>query len=173
MIIMHQRAILPRESRAAAATTAAAALHFLSPASGAEVISDKVIMLYPFHAFLVFSGLLILLAGMICARYMKGRRWWLKAHKTLGIAGAASTLSGIMVAVYMVSASAGLNPPAGLHAYIGITVSIMVIFTPFMGFIQLKKRDMRLRAIHRWAGRITIALMIINAYLGWMIVRLF
>jgi len=170
MIVMHQRAILPRESGPAAAIASTAPLIFLSPARGAEVISDKIIMLYPFHAFLVFSGLLILLAGMICARYLKGRRWWLKAHKTLGIAGAASTLSGIMVAVY---ASGGLSPPAGLHAYIGITVSFMVLFTPFMGFMQLKKRDMRLRAVHRWAGRITIALMIINVYLGWMIVQSF
>jgi hypothetical protein len=49
----------------------------------------------------------------------------------------------------------------------------MVLFTPVLGFVQLKKRDKRLRAIHRWSGRMTIALMIINAYLGWMMVQSF
>lgn len=166
------KAIHARRQRLAIALIAAALLT-LFPASGAEVFTDKTMLLYPFHAFLVSSGLLLLSAGMICARYMKGRRWWLKAHKILGLGGAALTLSGIMVAVYMVSASSGLNTPAGPHVYIGITVSLMVLFTPFMGFIQLKKRDLRLRAIHKWSGRMTIALMIINAYLGWTMVRLF
>ena len=83
------------------------------------------------------------------------------------------TLSGITVAIYMVSASAGLQPPGGPHASLGIIVSLMVLFTPVLGFVQLKKRDKRLRAIHRWSGRMTIALMMINAYLGWMIVRSF
>ena len=97
----------------------------------------------------------------------------MKAHRTLGIAGAALTLSGIAVAIYMVSASAGLQPPGGPHAYLGIIVSLMVLSTPVLGFVQLKKRDMRMRAIHRWSGRMTIALMIINAYLGWMMVQSF
>jgi hypothetical protein len=97
----------------------------------------------------------------------------LKAHKNLGIAGAALTLSGITVAIYMDSASAGLQPPGGPHAYLGIIVSLMVFLTPVLGFVQLKKRDKRLRLIHRWSGRMTIALMMINAYLGWMIVRSF
>ena len=170
---MYGKAIHTGKLRLADALTVTAALLFLSPASGAEVFTDKIMLLYPFHAFLVSSGLLLLSAGMICARYMKGRRWWLKAHKSLGIGGAALTLSGIMVAVYMVTASSGFAPPAGPHAYIGILVSLMILFTPIMGFIQLKKRDMRLRAIHRWSGRLTIALMIINAYLGWMIVQSF
>ena len=170
---MYGKAIHTGRLRPAVALTSTAALLLLSPASGAEVLTDKIMLLYPFHAFLVSSGLLLLSAGMICARYMKGRRWWLKAHKSLGLAGAALTLSGIMVAVYMVSASSGFAPPAVPHAYIGIIVSLMVLFTPTMGFIQLKKKDIRLRAIHRWSGRLTIALMIINAYLGWMIVRSF
>lgn len=169
---IYGRAIHARRLRLAIALIAAALLT-LSPASGAEVFTDKIMLLYPFHAFLVSSGLLLLSAGMICARYMKRRRWWLKAHKTLGLAGAGLTLFGIMVAVYMVSASSGLNSPAGPHAYIGILVSLMVLFTPFMGFIQLKKGDKRLRAIHKWSGRMTIVLMIINAYLGWMIVQSF
>jgi|GEM_PF-517456 len=170
---MYGKAILSGGSRQAIALTAAFTLLVLPLASGAETISDKILMLYPYHALLVSSGLLFLFAGMICARYMKGKRWWLKAHKTLGLGGAIITLSGIMVAVYMVSASSGFIPPAGLHAYIGIIVSMMVLFTPIMGFIQLKKRDMRLRTIHRWSGRLTISLMIVNAYLGWMIVRSF
>lgn len=155
----------------ATALFAASATFGIASANEVEAVQDKVMALFPYHALLVLSGLLLFFAAMTCARYLKRKRWWLKAHRLLGIAGAAITLSGITVAVYMVSASAGLQPPGGLHAYIGIIVSFMVLFTPVLGFLQMKKKDKRLRVIHRWSGRMTIALMTINAYLGWMIVR--
>jgi cytochrome b561 len=170
---MYRKSIFSLISWLAISLPVASTLLTVASANEVEPVQDTIMIFYPYHALLVFSGLLLLFAGMICARYMKKKRWWLKAHKTLGIGGAASTLTGIALAVYMVSASGGLIPPAGLHAYIGITVSFMVLFTPFMGFVQLKKRDKRLRSIHRWSGRITIALMIINVYLGSMIVQSF
>ena len=168
---MDRKGIFFRISWLTTALLAASATFSIASANEFEAVQDKVMILFPYHALLVLSGLLLLFAAMTCARYLKGKRWWLKAHRLLGIAGAAITLSGIAVAVYMVSISEGLQPPGGLHAYIGIIVSFMVLFTPVLGFFQLKKKDKRLRVIHRWSGRMTIALMMINAYLGWMIVR--
>ena len=170
---MNSKGIFFRLSWLAIALLAASSSLIAASANELEPVEDKILILFPYHALLVLSGLLFLIAGMICARYLKGKRWWLKAHRTLGIAGAALTLSGITVAIYMVSASAGLQPPGGPHAYLGIIVSLMVILTPVLGFIQLKKRDKRLQTIHRWSGRMTIALMIINAYLGWMMIQSF
>ena len=40
--------------------------------------------LLPYHAVLRITGLLLLSTGMLIARYMKNRHWWLKAHKTMG-----------------------------------------------------------------------------------------
>jgi len=170
---MDRKGIFSRLSWLAIALLAASSSFIAASANEFEPVEDKILILFPYHALLVLSGLLFLIAGMVCARYLKGKRWWLKAHKTLGIAGAALTLSGITVAIYMVSASAGLEPPGGPHGYLGIIISLIVLFTPVLGFVQLKKRDKRLRLIHRWSGRMTIALMMINAYLGWMIVRSF
>ena len=170
---MYRKDIFSRLSWLATALLATSSSLVAASANELEPVQDKIMILFPYHAFLVLSGLLFLIAGMICARYLKGKRWWLKAHRLLGIAGAALTLSGITVAIYMVSASAGLQPPGGPHAYIGVIVSLMVLITPVLGFVQLKKKDKRLRAVHRWSGRMTIALMMINAYLGWMIVRSF
>ena len=58
--------------------------------------------LWPYHALLVTTGFVVMLGGMLTARYMKRKSWWLKAHKTLGISGALLIISGVIVAVYMV-----------------------------------------------------------------------
>ncbi|WP_348305390.1 hypothetical protein [Methanothrix sp.] len=113
MVVMDRKGIFSRLSWLAIALLAASSSLIVASANELEPVEDKILILFPYHALLVLSGLLFLIAGMVCARYLKGKRWWLKAHKTLGIAGAALTLSGITVAIHMVSASAGLQPPGG------------------------------------------------------------
>ena len=36
-------------------------------------------LLWPYHAALVSLGLISMTSGMLTARFMKGRRWWLRA----------------------------------------------------------------------------------------------
>ena len=127
-------------------------------------------LLWPYHALLVTSGLLFMLGGMIAARYMKRKSWWLKAHKSLGVSGALLTLSGVIVAVYMVLTYNGTYLVEEPHAYLGITALALVVFTPIMGFMQFRIRDKRMRIIHRWSGRLAIVVVLINAAAGWMMI---
>jgi hypothetical protein len=57
--------------------------------------------LWPFHAFLVSLGLIFMIVAMLMARRRKGRRGWLKTHKTLGLLGVSLAIAGVLMAVYM------------------------------------------------------------------------
>jgi hypothetical protein len=59
-----------------------------------------------------------------------------------------------------------------LHSYLGFTIATLAIFTPLLGFIQFRMRDKRMRIIHRWSGRITIVLMLVNIIAGWLMLRM-
>jgi hypothetical protein len=47
---------------------------------------------------------------------------------------------------------------------------VLAVFTPIMGYMQFRKNDKRIRIIHRWSGRLTIAMMLINVAVGWMMI---
>jgi hypothetical protein len=157
-----------RMSLIAIASLAMLAIVTITSAQETESIRYEPTPLWPYHALLVLTGLVFMFAGMITARYMKGKKWWLKAHKNLGLTGALFTVAGFIVAVYTVSIHLGIYLIRGPHAYIGVMSLLLVVFTPIMGFMQLRKKDKRIRIIHRWSGRLAIALMLINATLGWM-----
>jgi hypothetical protein len=163
-----QRSFFKRMSLIAIAFLAMLAIVAITSAQETESIRFEPTPLWPYHALLVLTGLVFMFAGMITARYMKGKKWWLKAHKNLGLAGALFTVFGFIVAVYTVSIHLGIYLIRGTHAYIGVVALLLVVFTPIMGFMQLRKKDKRIRIIHRWSGRLAIALMLINATLGLM-----
>ncbi len=125
---------------------------------------------WPFHVLLVSTGLVVLSAAMLTARYMKDKRWWLKAHRSLGPLGAFVTLAGFATAVIMVRIYMGTLFINETHAYLGFSIAAMAIITPSLGFMQLRVKDKRMRIIHRWAGRITIVLMLINIAGGWLMI---
>jgi hypothetical protein len=123
--------------------------------------------LWPYHAVLMIAGFLLLTTGMLIARYMKREQWWLKAHKTMGISGALFVISGLFMAIYMVSSSTGVHFRVP-HTYLGVIIIIFVGMTPILGYAQLKSesRGMKIRTIHRWSGRITLVLMFITILSG-------
>jgi hypothetical protein len=125
---------------------------------------------WPYHALLVSTGFIVLFAAMLTARYMKNKRWWLRAHKSLGLLGAFITLAGFATAVFMVRTYIGTLFIPEMHAYLGFTIAAMALFTPFLGFMQFRTKDKRMHLIHRWAGRITIVLMLINIIGGWLMI---
>lgn len=168
MVFPTQRGFFKRISLIAIAFLAMLAIVTITSAQETESIRFEPTPLWPYHALLVLTGLVFMFAGMITARYMKGKKWWLKAHKNLGLAGALFTVAGFVVAVYAVSIHLGIYLIRGPHAYIGVMALLLVVFTPIMGFMQLRKKDKRIRIIHRWSGRLAIALMLVNATLGWM-----
>ncbi|MFB3764818.1 MAG: DUF998 domain-containing protein [Methanotrichaceae archaeon] len=121
---------------------------------------------WPYHAFLVSTGLIFMTAGMLTARYKKGRRWWLKAHKMLGLIGASLAVIGIFTAAYLLSTYFEVYFVGELHSYLGIGAVTFVILTPIMGYMQFKLKDKRIRAAHRWLGRLALVFMLANIAVG-------
>ena len=123
--------------------------------------------LWPYHAILMTLGFMLMATGMLIARYLKTRSWWLMAHKPLGVCGALCALAGLFTAIFMVSQSTGIHFRVP-HTYLGAFTVIFVALTPVLGYAQLKVTDRRatISAIHRWSGRITLVLMLITLLSG-------
>jgi hypothetical protein len=126
---------------------------------------------WPYHVLLVSTGVTVMLGGMLTARFMKKKNWWLKTHKILAISGALLTLSGFILAAYMVSTYMGTYLVMETHAYLGIMAVSLVFFAPIMGFMQFRTKDKRMHIIHRWTGRLAIAMVLINIWAGWTMIR--
>lgn len=106
-------------------------------------------------------------AGAVIARYMKKKKWRLTAHRIFGILGAFQVWAGIFAATVMVSRSGGghLGIP---HAWLGMLIALLALAAPLTGQMQLTLRNRlpRLRIIHPWIGRLTLAFLILNAAIG-------
>lgn len=131
---------------------------------------DLYVLLYPVHAVLMSTAFVLLLVGMFFPRYFKRKKWWLKMHRRIGIAGGAIGVAGVGIAVYMISQTTRMHLRV-LHSYIGGITIILIIFTPFLGHFMLKIRKVpsrakQARAIHRWVGRITLLFMAATIVLG-------
>jgi hypothetical protein len=126
---------------------------------------------WPYHVLLATSGVAVMLGGMLTARFMKKKSWWLKVHKSLAISGALLTISGFVVAAYMVSTYMDTYLVMEPHAYLGITAFSLVVFAPIMGFMQFRTKDKRMHIIHRWTGRLAISMVLVNVAAGWMMIR--
>lgn len=121
---------------------------------------------WPYHAFFVSTGLVFMAAGALTARRMKGKKWWLKAHKTIALLGASFALAGFFIAAYLVSTYLDTYFVRELHSYLGILSVLLVIFTPIIGFMQFRLNDKRIRTIHKLSGRATLAFVGANILAG-------
>ncbi len=120
-----------------------------------------------FHGGFMTAALLFMAAGALTARFMKKKGWWLKVHRFLETAGYASLLAGLLAAVVMVSLFSGRHL-ALPHAWLGVIIAIGATGTFTMGLLQFKvpAEARKIRPLHRWSGRITIVLLIINILSG-------
>ncbi len=120
-----------------------------------------------FHASVMVMGFLFMTIGIAIAKVARKKDWWLKAHKAMGIYGAASTVVGLIVAFIIVSMS-GEDHFKVPHAFIGISAIIFSVLTPILGFAQfmVEKGFKKVQAAHRWSGRITFTLILINILIG-------
>ena len=119
------------------------------------------------HAALMIIGFFILFSGFVTARYMKRKRWWLKAHKAFGVSGASLTMLGFFIIVFYLLLS-GRPYFTLLHGYVGLAIILLAFVMPALGFIQLKIRNIagKIRPIHRFFGWIMLVAMFINIILG-------
>lgn len=105
--------------------------------------------------------------GMIIARFMKKKSWWLKVHRFLGTTAAILVLLGLLAEAIQLSLM-GRPHLAVPHAWIGLVAVCLAMLTPILGVIQVNVRRVssRLRGPHRGSGRMTLLLMVINIILG-------
>ncbi len=117
------------------------------------------------HAGCMLAGFLSMAAGAATAMLMRDRSWWLRVHRRLGSAGVICVLLGFMAALVMVSRQTGQHFSVP-HAWLGLAAILSALCTYTLGLTQLKKKAVRLRSLHRWAGRVTLALLFLNALSG-------
>lgn len=119
------------------------------------------------HATFLSLGFLLMAAGIGIARYLRDRKWWLKVHRPIGVAGAVSSVIGLVIGYFMVEMTTGIHFRV-LHAAFGGTTVLLAILTPIMGqaFLKKKTNKQQLRVTHRYLGRITIAMMAATIALG-------
>jgi len=131
-------------------------------------------LLLQIHAGIMILTVCTLLTGALIARFMKKRPWWFKAHRAIAIVG----VIFFLLAITAIALQITLTERAHLrvsHSWVGLAALIFVLLTPTLGFLQFKLRNVatKLRSLHRWSGRITICLMVINVILGLLLIGVF
>lgn len=117
-------------------------------------------LLLPLHGAFMSLGFLLSLAGMIFPRYLKRRKWWMKAHLWVAGLGAALGVAGAGAAVQMVATSgrAHLRTPHAISG--GLTVALSLA-APVLGRVMFEAHGKLggYRTVHRWVGRAAILAM--------------
>jgi len=93
---------------------------------------------------------------MLIAMTQRRKRWWLKAHRTVGLTGTAAMLLGVAAAV---AAVASLPEPHHFHSphtWIGALTVALAASASALGLLQLRfpAKAAALRPLHRLAGRL-------------------
>lgn len=119
------------------------------------------------HASLMILGVILMFTGMIIAKFYKDTKWWFKTHKRIAPLGSVLAIIGLVMGFIMVSMSSGEHFSIP-HHFLGLFAIIFAIITPTLGLAQfkIKKNKAKIRAAHRWSGRITITLMLLNIIFG-------
>jgi len=144
-----------------------------SPPQGgfAGHFSQGIPVYWPYHAFFMATGFILLLAGAIVAHRRKAD--WLKTHRILQVSGAICVLIGLLIGVYMVTLS-GFPHLMNNHEVLGAITASLVLVTILVGsaITLIKDQKYVVRAGHRWLGRISLVLLVINIVLGIIVLSL-
>lgn len=119
--------------------------------------------LWVFHATLMTIGFVLLVLAIVISTGMRKKKWWLKAHRSVGLLGAVFAILGLLVGLYMVSI--WMTPHFRVpHALLGIITIILATVQPVLGFMQPKTK--KIKPIHRWLGRTVVVLMLLTIIAG-------
>ena len=124
------------------------------------------------HAGCMLAGFLSLTAGVFTAMFMRQKPWWLRLHRRFVTVGIVFVLLGFMAALYMGSRQTGQHL-AVPHAWLGLFITLSALCTYTLGVTQLKRKIVRVRSLHRWSGRVTLALLFLNVVSGLFLTGIF
>ena len=121
---------------------------------------------WPYHAFLMSTGFILLVSGFVVMRFHKTSQWF-KTHMYLQTAGGTLAVAGLVTSITMVSIS-GAPHFRYTHDLLGMATIIMIMSALSIGFLLNRTFKGRpgVRTIHRWLGGISIALVAVNILLG-------
>jgi len=121
---------------------------------------------WPYHAFLMSTGFILLASGFVVMRFHKTSHWF-KSHMYLQSVGGTLAIAGLITSITMVSIS-GAPHIRYTHDLLGMVTVIMIISTLMIGFLLTRTFKGRpgIRTTHRWLGGISIALVAVNILLG-------
>jgi hypothetical protein len=127
--------------------------------------------LFLLHAGFMIVGSSSMVTGASAAMFMRRKRWWLRFHKGAGFFGIFCVLSGFVAAVSMIALSTGEHFRI-THHYAGLITVTFAVLTLLLGIVQFKVRDQaaRIRAIHRWTGRVTLLMVFFTVVSGLLII---
>lgn len=122
------------------------------------------------HAGFMLTATLLLLAGVSVAKFWRRKRWWLKAHRRIALAGVATMIAGFASAIMLVTLSGQphFGPP---HTWLGAATLSGIVLTPVLGFSQFRfpAHAAAIRSVHRWSGRVTLIMALITITAGLML----
>lgn len=123
--------------------------------------------LWPVHAILMSTGLLLVLVAVTNVIKKEPKRWWLTAHKAVGTASVVFIICGLAVAYYMVSLYGG-DHFSVFHAYLGLVTLSVTLVTPIVGYVSLNWRPRRkpVRTAHVWLSRAAVVLLLLTILSG-------
>ncbi|MHB8773223.1 MAG: cytochrome b family protein, partial [Syntrophales bacterium] len=93
--------------------------------------------LFLVHAVLMGAGFLMTAAALVVAMTQRRKRWWLRTHRVLGLAGAAAMLLGSAAAVAAVAALPKPQHFASPHTWVGALTIALVAGAAALGLLQL------------------------------------
>jgi hypothetical protein len=137
-----------------------------APDSGRGQSDLGITVYWPYHAFLMVTGFILLLTGFMVAHYHKTKNWY-RSHVILQVCGGACIIAGMVIGVSMVILS-GFPPLKNIHEILGAATVLLVIITLALGYsirkVHTTKNTARLG--HRWLGRIVLGLLVVTIILG-------
>ena len=144
----------------------AVALPIPKSGGGSGQFNQGIPVYWPYHALLMSTGLILLVAGFFVARFRKTGNWY-KTHMIVEVTGGACMIAGLVIGIYMVTVS-GLPHLRNIHEILGVATGILVILTIIVGYSirRVNRSKNVIRMSHRWLGRISIVLMVVNIILG-------
>jgi len=144
----------------------ALALPAPAPGGGSGQFNQGIPVYWPYHVLFISTGLILLVAGFLIARFHKTRNWY-KTHVILEVTGGACMIAGLVIGISMVALS-GFPHLKNIHEILGVAIGTLVIITLLIGYcikrVTTSKKVVRMS--HRWLGRILIVLIGINIILG-------
>ncbi|PKN34910.1 MAG: hypothetical protein CVU61_05985 [Deltaproteobacteria bacterium HGW-Deltaproteobacteria-19] len=119
------------------------------------------------HGLLMGAGFGLMTSAGVVSRFLKRKRWWLKGHRALGIAGTVTLVPGAAAAYFLVEVSTGVHLQEP-HTWLGTTALALSWTAPVLGLLafRIRAHAVRLRTVHRWIGRLALAAALLTVLTG-------